>query len=153
MLQMACRIWVYYFFRHVTQLKLHQRALTELSLAVLVLWKTAGTSKKTFMTGMFITFQWQDVFFFFFLNLFQLQPEDAPPQIEEKVYCLCQQPNTNQPYAECSKCKDWFHHLCVGERSIEDIQLISPWLCPKCSSEILKQLKKKKTPRQLFAFF
>lgn len=86
-----------------------------------------------------------------FLNLFQLQPENAPPQIEEKVCCLCQQPNTNQPYAECSKCKDWFHHLCVGERSIEDIQLISLWLCPKCSSETPKQLKKKKTPRQLFA--
>lgn len=64
------------------------------------------------------------------------------------MYCLCQQPNTNQPYAECSKCKDWFHHLCVGERSIEDIQLISPWLCPKCSSETPKQLKN--PPRQLF---
>lgn len=70
--------------------------------------------------------------------------EDEVESIEENsiecsddtVFCVCKQPNNpTEPYAQCSLCKDWFHPVCVGYQSVEDIAAISPWYCPSCSTD------------------
>lgn len=53
---------------------------------------------------------------------------------KDTLFCVCKQPNDpNEPYAQCSLCQDWFHPLCVGYQSVDDISVISPWYCPSCS--------------------
>lgn len=66
---------------------------------------------------------------------FPNKAEHSIPKSEsdEQQYCVCKRPNTLEPYAQCDRCKDWFHPRCVGFQSIEDVALISPWLCPNCS--------------------
>ncbi|XP_042262373.1 uncharacterized protein LOC121894086 isoform X2 [Thunnus maccoyii] len=52
------------------------------------------------------------------------------------LFCVCKQPNNpSEPYAQCGLCKDWFHPVCVGYKSVEDIAAISPWYCPPCSMD------------------
>ncbi|XP_039653544.1 uncharacterized protein LOC120557332 [Perca fluviatilis] len=83
-------------------------------------------------------------------DLEETLPLNTPTQQQEKLYCLCRQPNyEHEPYVECKKCKDWFHPFCVGARTHEDLEWISPWFCPNCSSQPPK--KPKKAARRLFS--
>ena len=55
---------------------------------------------------------------------------------DDTLFCVCKQPNNaSEPYAQCSICKDWFHPVCIGYQSVEDIAAISPWYCPSCSTD------------------
>lgn len=65
---------------------------------------------------------------------------------DEQLYCVCRRPNSpEKPMAQCSQCKDWFHPTCVGCKDIEDIAVISPWLCPNCATRQTEKTTLKKT--------
>ncbi|XP_048011303.1 set1 complex component spp1-like [Megalobrama amblycephala] len=65
---------------------------------------------------------------------------------DEQLYCVCRRPNSpEKPTAQCSQCKDWFHPTCVGCKDIEDIAVISPWLCPNCTTRQTEKTTLKKT--------
>ncbi len=58
---------------------------------------------------------------------------------DESLLCICKQPNNpTEPYAQCNLCHDWFHPVCVGFQSIEDIAAISPWHCPSSTRDTQK---------------
>ncbi len=58
---------------------------------------------------------------------------------DESLFCICKQPNNpTEPYAQCNLCHDWFHPVCVGIQSIEDIAAISPWHCPSSTRDTQK---------------
>lgn len=59
---------------------------------------------------------------------------------------MCRRPNDpDQPMAQCNICLDWFHPKCVGFKNIQEIAVISPWLCPQCSIKKTQKAKLKKT--------
>ena len=77
--------------------------------------------------------------------------DQSPEYHQDTLFCVCKQPNNPaEPYAQCCQCKNWFHPICIGYQSIEDIAMISPWSCPSCGvvapaalTEQLENIKKR----------
>ncbi|KAL6474887.1 hypothetical protein MHYP_G00159270 [Metynnis hypsauchen] len=55
---------------------------------------------------------------------------------DEQLFCVSKTINDpKEPYVQCEAFKDWFHSVCVGYKSIEDIRVISPWYYPECTQK------------------
>ena len=47
------------------------------------------------------------------------------------TYCICRRPDDGRVMVQCDKCKDWFHHHCLG-LSQSRARRLSSFLCPVC---------------------
>lgn len=49
----------------------------------------------------------------------------------------CRATILNDDYFECSRCKDYYHYLCLNYHDLDDItsDMKSSWLCPNCISK------------------
>ena len=47
------------------------------------------------------------------------------------TYCICRRPDDGRVMVQCDKCKDWFHHHCLG-LSQSRARRLGSFLCPVC---------------------
>lgn len=60
--------------------------------------------------------------------------EETEEEEDQKLYCLCRQPDDFTFMIQCDRCENWFHGRCVGV-SQRAARNTAKWCCPQCAPE------------------
>ena len=86
--------------------------------------------------------QYEDAAFMHRLQalLLRIDNEDMESKLPEAVmngvelFCVCQKPEDDRAYIQCSPCQKWFHHECIG-LDVSAVDASVDWVCPKCTRD------------------
>ena len=51
---------------------------------------------------------------------------------QDRVFCLCKQPDTGSWYIECPFCGDWYHSTCL-QLTRRELEKLERFICPLCT--------------------
>ena len=67
---------------------------------------------------------------------FQVTFMKNPEQLDDKLYCLCQQKWDGKLMIECELCDNWYHPDCIGIHEKDDIKLNLMYIvCSLCKAQ------------------